>query len=83
MLFFQVLGKIPAENITTDDVKRYLLKCLKEGLTENTLHSRINALKYYYEQVLGRDKFFVDIPKAKEGAAAAKCFRWKWDHPAL
>jgi len=66
MLFFQVLGKIPAENITTDDVKRYLLKCLKEGLTENTLHSRINALKYYYEQVLGRDKFFVDIPRPKK-----------------
>jgi integrase/recombinase XerD len=66
MLFFQVLGKIPAESLTTDDVKRYLLKCLREGLKENTLHSRINALKFYYEQVLGRDKFFVDIPRPKK-----------------
>jgi integrase/recombinase XerD len=66
MVFLQVLGKIPAESLTTDDVKRYLLKCLKEGLKENTMHSRINALKYYYEQVLGRDKFFVDIPRPKK-----------------
>jgi single stranded DNA-binding protein len=26
-------------------------------LSENTLHSRINAMKFYYEQVLGREKF--------------------------
>jgi integrase/recombinase XerD len=66
MVFFQVLSTIPADKLTTEDVKRYLLKCLKDGLTENTLHSRINALKFYYEQVLGRDKFFVDIPRPKK-----------------
>lgn len=66
MVFFQLLGKISAEDLTVDDVKRYLLKCLKEGLKENTLHSRINALKFYYEQVLSRDKFFVDIPRPKK-----------------
>ncbi len=66
MVFFQAIGKIPAASLTTDDVKRYLVKCLNEGLKENSLHSRINALKYYYEQVLGRDKFFVDIPRPKK-----------------
>jgi len=35
-------------------------------LKENTLHSRINALKFYYEQVLGRDKFFWEIPRPKK-----------------
>jgi len=30
----------------------------KLKLSENTLHSKINALKFYYEQVLGREKFF-------------------------
>jgi integrase/recombinase XerD len=66
MVFFQVHGKICAESLTTDDVKRYLLKCLNQGLSENTLHSRINALKFYYEQGLKRHKFFVDIPRPKK-----------------
>jgi len=35
-------------------------------LSENSLHSRINALKFYYEQVLGREKFFWEIPRPKK-----------------
>lgn len=66
MIFFQVLGKHRAASLDTDDVKRWLLKCLNQGLTENTMHSRINALKYYYEQVLGKEKFFFDIPRPKK-----------------
>jgi hypothetical protein len=34
--------------------------------TENTAHSRLNALKFYFEQVLGRDKFFWEIPRPKK-----------------
>ncbi|HYM93846.1 MAG TPA: tyrosine-type recombinase/integrase, partial [Chitinophagaceae bacterium] len=34
--------------------------------TENGLHSRINAMKFYYEQVLGRQKFFWEIPRPKK-----------------
>jgi site-specific recombinase XerD len=30
------------------------------------LHSRINALKFYYEKVLGREKFFWEIPRPKK-----------------
>lgn len=66
MVFFQALGKVPAARITSDDMKRWLVKCLADGLTENTMHSRINALKFYYEQVLGREKFFFDIPRPKK-----------------
>lgn len=66
MIFFQVLGKHAATSLTTDDVKRWLIKCINEGLSEHTIHSRINALKFFYEQVLGREKFFVDIPRPKK-----------------
>ena len=66
MTFFQVLGQHPADQLTTEDLKRYLLKCLSEGLAENTMHSRINALKFFYEQVLGHEKFFFDIPRPKK-----------------
>lgn len=30
------------------------------------LHSRLNALKFYFEQVLGREKFFFEIPRPKK-----------------
>jgi integrase/recombinase XerD len=72
MAFLQVFGKHPAKELSTEDVKRYLLKCMKEGLTENTMHSRINALKFYYEQVLGREKFFLDIPRPKKPSQLPK-----------
>lgn len=35
-------------------------------LSESTLHSRINALKFYYEQVLNKEKFFWEIPRPKK-----------------
>lgn len=72
MLFFQALDEIAATQLTTEHIKRYLLKCLGEGLKKNILHSRINALKYFYEQVLGREKFFFDIPRLEKASAASQ-----------
>ncbi|MCZ2459850.1 MAG: site-specific integrase [Chitinophagales bacterium] len=60
------LKNIPADDLTQEHLKRYFVFCFEKlRLTENTLHSRINALKFYYEQVLGREKFFWDIPRPK------------------
>jgi site-specific recombinase XerD len=40
--------------------------CAKEEkLSENTMHSRLNSIKFYYEQVLEQDKILWDIPRAK------------------
>jgi site-specific recombinase XerD len=62
-----VLGNIPADKLSSDHLKRYLLFCVEKlKLKENTLHSRINSMKFYYEQVLGRDKFFLKIPRPKK-----------------
>jgi site-specific recombinase XerD len=44
----------------------------KEGIRENTAHSRLNALKFYFEQVLGRVKFFWEIPRPKRPALLPK-----------
>jgi len=66
-MFLQTLGNTIAESFTTERVKAYLYYChttLK--LSENTIHSRMNALKFYYEQVLGREKFFWEIPRPKK-----------------
>ncbi len=63
----QTIGKANADDLTPLLLKRYLVYCFdKLRLTENTLHSRINAMKFYYEQVLGRDKFFWEIPRPKK-----------------
>ena len=64
--FLQKLGKHPAESITSEQLKRYMHWCTMQGLRENTLHSRLNALKFYYEQVLKKEKFFWEIPRPKK-----------------
>lgn len=63
----QALGDIPADQLRPEHLKRYLVHCYEKlGLKENTLHSRINAMKFYYEQVLKREKFFWEIPRPKK-----------------
>ncbi len=63
----KTLQAIPAYQLTVDHLKRYFVYCFEKlGVKENTLHSRINALKCYYEQVLGWEKFFWEIPRPKK-----------------
>ena len=65
--FLRTVGPHAAAEFTVSRIKDYLQYCLEKlQLTENTLHSRMNALKFYYEQVLGREKFFWDIPRPKK-----------------
>lgn len=63
----QKLKDIPADDLTVNHLKRYFIYCYEKlQLRENMLHSRINALKFYYEQVLMREKFFWEIPRPKK-----------------
>ena len=65
--FLQHIKKQPAESFTVKRLKDYLQYCYATlKLTENTIHSRMNAMKFYYEQVLKRDKFFWEIPRPKK-----------------
>lgn len=62
----QLLKQKPVNELRPDDLRRYFAYCFEKlELTENTLHSRINAVKFYFEQVLGREKFFWEIPRPK------------------
>ncbi|MEO6546555.1 MAG: tyrosine-type recombinase/integrase [Ferruginibacter sp.] len=71
--FLRMIQQHPADDFTTQRIKDYLEYCsVKLQLTENTLHSRINALKFYYEQVLKREKFFWDIPRPKKPSLLPK-----------
>jgi len=63
----QLLKKKHVNDLTVDDLRRYFIYCFEKlKLTENTLHSRINAIKFYFEQVLKREKFFWEIPRPKK-----------------
>lgn len=62
-----MLKNIPADDLTPENMKRYMIYCSEVlKLKENTLHSRINAMKFYFEQVLYREKFFWEIPRPKK-----------------
>jgi site-specific recombinase XerD len=62
-----ILKDYPVENCNSNKLKSYFLYCINElKLTEATIHSRINAIKFYFEQVLKRDKLFFDIPRPKK-----------------
>ncbi|MGZ3860607.1 MAG: tyrosine-type recombinase/integrase [Flavisolibacter sp.] len=63
----QVLKNKPAASMTQEDIKRYMMFAIeKQGIGEHTAHSRLNALKFYFEQVLGRERFFLEIPRPKK-----------------
>ncbi len=71
----QTIKKKPVASLTVDELKRYMVYAMeKEGIKENTAHSRLNALKFYFEQVLGREKFFWEIPRPKKRQQLPKVF---------
>lgn len=65
--FLQAIKNTKADSLETERIKDYLQYChLTLKLTENTIHSRMNALKFYYEQVLQKEKLFWEIPRPKK-----------------
>ena len=65
--FLQKLGTIEVQHLTSEHLRRYMVYCsVQLKLSENTLHSRLNALKFYYEQVLKKEKFFWEVPRPKK-----------------
>ncbi|MCZ2130065.1 MAG: site-specific integrase [Bacteroidia bacterium] len=65
--FLGVLKNVSVSQITPERLQSYFLYCVQDlKLSENTIHSRINAIKFYFEQVLHKDKMFFDIPRPKK-----------------
>lgn len=71
-LLFQ-LGEVPVDRLSPERLRSYMLYCTSElKLSEATLHSRLNAIKFYFEKVLKREKFFADIPRPKKHSTLPK-----------
>lgn len=67
------LKSSPVNSCDAEKIRSYMLYCATTlKLSENSLHSRLNALKFYFEQVLHREKFFCDIPRPKKPSKLPK-----------
>jgi site-specific recombinase XerD len=54
-----MLKNVNVDTLTAERLRSYFLYCHSTlKLSENEMHSRINAVKFYFEQVLKRDKMF-------------------------
>ena len=64
----------PVDSLTPERLRSYFLYCAKTlKLSENIIHSRLNAIKFYFEQVLHREKlFFGEIPRPKKKSTLPK-----------
>ena len=62
-----LIGDFPVKDLTADKLQSYFLYCTRElQLSENQIHSRMNAIKFYFEKVLHKEKMFFDIPRPKK-----------------
>lgn len=65
--FLLIIKPVSLSSIDENRLRDYLLYCINTlKLSENTVHSRINAIKFYYEQVVKNTKLFIDIPRPKK-----------------
>jgi len=74
--FYQFLMAIKQQDADNFDQKRiagYILYCIQSlKLKESTIYNRINAIRFYYESVLGRDGYMVKFPRPKQPSKLPK-----------
>ncbi len=62
-----LLRNVSVDTLSPERLKDYFLYVLKKDkLKEQTMNSKINAIKFYFEQVLHRPRMFFDIPRPKK-----------------
>lgn len=73
-----LLKNNPVKKLSAERLKSYFLYCTKElNLSERQIHSRMNAIKFYFEKVLHHDKIFFDIPRPKKPLTLPKSLSLK------
>jgi integrase/recombinase XerD len=67
LYLMRLLGETPIDALSVQQIQSYLLWLLKvKKQSETKVHTTINALKFYFEKVLHRDKMFFEIPRPKK-----------------
>lgn len=68
-----LLKTYPVDSLEPMRLRAYFLYCINTlKMSESHLHSRINAIKFYFEQVLKKERFFFEIPRPAKPAALPK-----------
>ncbi|MGC6429474.1 MAG: tyrosine-type recombinase/integrase [Jejuia sp.] len=68
-----LLNDFPVQNLNPKRLKDYFLYCVQKlKLKERKMNGKINAIKFYFEQVLHRPKVFYDIPRPKKPSTLPK-----------
>lgn len=64
--FLKMFKNYEVNKISKVKIRKYLVYCSQElKLSEFTINSRMNAIKFYYEKVLFQPKVIYDIPRPK------------------
>lgn len=66
-LLLRLLKERSVNDLEKDHIQSYLLWLLKEqGCSETKVHTTVNAIKFYFEQVIERQKVVYDLPRPKK-----------------
>ncbi len=69
----RLLNQHPVAELSPKRLKDYFLYCVnEEKMGERKLNGNINAIKFYFEQVLHRERMFFDIPRPKKAMLLPK-----------
>lgn len=69
----KLLGPYPVQELNPKRLKDYFLFCINvEKMGERKMNGKINAIKFYFEQVVHRPKMFFDIPRPKKALKLPK-----------
>ncbi len=69
----KILKAHPVDQLSSEKLRSYFLYCIsKLKLSENLIHSRMNAVKFYFEKVLFHEKLFLEIPRPKKPSTLPK-----------
>lgn len=65
--FLRVFETIKVSELTTLQIRSYLYYCTTVKKNSiNLIHSRINSMKFYYEEILGKKNYFKSIPRPQK-----------------
>lgn len=53
------------DNLSKSEIQEYLFNQIEKGLSPSLQNQYINAIKFYYEKVLGRRKEIYDLPRPR------------------
>ncbi len=63
----RLLGERQVSDLTKQQIMSYLLWLIRhQGYSEVHMHTTVNAIKFYFEKVLGRAAEFYDLPRPKK-----------------